>query len=523
MEATRFGSSILLLVAALLSASCSDSDSTGAPPAEPMFSNPVLYADYSDPDVIRSGDSYYLVSSSFHLSPGLPILRSQDLVNWTIVSHVLPTLPFAADYDRVGARYGGGPWAPSIREHDGRFYVYWATPHEGIFMASALQPEGAWTEPVTVIAEAGLEDPCPFWDDDGTAWLVHSRVGAGPLILHRMTPDGTQVLDGGKVIAEDKERLPILEGPKLYKREGWYYIFAPIGGVATGPQAVGRAAAIDGPYEWRDVLLPGGPLELQGPHQGGWVETPSGEGWFMHFNSTGAFGRIVHLQPVSWRDGWPIIGEPIAGEFAGYPVAGGAYPDTGSEPGTDTLQATDDFSSSALGLQWSWNHNPDNQKWSLSERPGYLRLQAGRADTLNAARNTLTQILIGPVATYTTSVDLRNMSDGQRAGLTLFNAQPGWIGVVRDGGGFRVVVSQAGKELPIADLNVAEIELRAVVTEDQTASYSYSVDGGETFLSAGEPAELVAFAWWKGTRPGLFTFNKIDDSGSVDIDWFRVD
>jgi hypothetical protein len=203
-----------------------------AAPSAATYRNPILHADYSDPDVIRVGDSYYMVASSFHFSPGLPVLKSKDLVHWTILGHVLPKLTFAPEYDlpgpvptddtgarmprdqrTVGQRYAGGVWAPSIRHHDGLFYVYFPTPNEGIFVSTATKPEGPWSAPVAVIAEAGLEDPCPFWDDDGQAYLIHGKVGAGPLVLHRMAPDGKSVLPGGKVIVEDAKALPVLEGP----------------------------------------------------------------------------------------------------------------------------------------------------------------------------------------------------------------------------------------------------------------------------------------------------------------------
>jgi len=506
-----------------------------APPAAATYANPILFADYSDPDVIRSGTDYYLVASSFHLSPGLPVLRSRDLVHWSIVGHVLPRLPFAPQYDLPGpfqitdakpyptdgTRYGAGPWAPAIREHAGRFFVYWPTPDEGIFMATARRPEGPWSAPVKVIAQPGLEDPCPFWDDDGTAWLVHGKVGAGPLILHRMSEDGTRVLDAGVTIAADKARLPVLEGPKLYKRHGWYYIFAPIGGVASGPEVVGRARDIRGPYDWREVLLPGGPLGLKGPHQGAWVETPSGQGWFLHFNATGAFGRILYLEPLRWVDDWPVIGEAAPGEQAGHPVAQAPFP-AGLRPTADHLQASDEFASRKLGLQWEWNHNPDDRAWSLGARPGFLRLRATRADHLVTARNTLTQILQGPASTYTARLDVSGMADGQRAGLTLFNAQPSWIGVVRDRGGRHVVVAKAGDERTVAEAPGASIELRAAVSAAQKVAYSYSLDGGRTFQAAGEPIALARYAWWKGSRPGLFTFNKDAARGRVDVDWFRA-
>ena len=498
------------------------------------YTNPILYADYSDPDLIRVGDDYYMVASSFHFSPGIPVLKSRDLVHWTIVGHVLPRLPFGPLYDMPGphtlddaiskpiggTKYASGVWAPSIRHHGGLFHVYWATPDEGVYMATAEDPAGPWSPAVQVIAQAGLEDPCPFWDDDGQAWLVHGKVGAGPLVLHRMSADGKSVLDEGVVIAEDKVNLPILEGPKLYKRNGWYYIFAPIGGVERGPQAVGRARDIRGPYEWRTVLEPG-TTPIQGPHQGGWVETPSGQGWFAHFNSTGAFGRIVHLQPLVWREDWPVIGQPIAGKDSGQPVASLAMPDTGQPPTADRLQDSDEFSAVTLGLQWSWNHNPLDSAWSLSARPGWLRLEAQPAQHLVTARNTLTQILQGPRPSYTTRLNVGGMAEGQRAGLTLFGVRPSWIGVVREGGRNRITLASEGVETAGPELTGRTVELRAEVSEGQSVRYSYSLDGS-TFTPLGDPIWLARFSWWKGSRPALFSFTR-GDSGTADFDWFHVD
>jgi len=514
-----------------------------AGPAQPPtgraadYANPIVYADYSDPDVIRVGDLYYMVSSSFHLSPGIPVLESRDLVHWRIVGHVLPrlaglsplyampgphTLTDATTKPVGGTRYGGGTWAPTIRHHAGRYHVYFPTPDEGVFVSTAADPRGPWTPPVAVIAQKGLEDPAPFWDDgpggDGSAWLIHGKVGAGPLILHRMSADGLRVLDEGAVVADDKVRLPVLEGPKLYKRDGWYYIFAPIGGVSTGPQAVGRARRITGPYEWRDVLVP--TAAVKGPHQGALVTDIAGADWFVHFNATGAFGRVTWLEPVRWENGWPVIGEAAPGAAAGTPVARHAAP-AGAGGGDYAIQASDAFDAPRLGLQWQWNHDPDDARWSLSARPGWLRLTAGRADHLVTARNTLTQVLHGPASTVTARFDLSRMTDGQRAGLTLFGAKPSWIGAVRDGGVTRLAYASEGRETPGPALP-ATVVFRAAVGADQCVSYSWSADG-RRFRPFGPPTPLAPFSWWRGSRPGLFTFTRGDGpAGSVDADWFRV-
>lgn len=515
-----------------------------AHPAPAVYRNPILPADYSDPDVIRVGDNYYLVASSFHFSPGVPVLSSKDLAHWTIIGHVLPRLPFAPEYDlpgpvptddagtrmarearTTGQRYAGGVWAPSIRRHDGLFYVYFATPYEGIFMSTAARPEGPWSPPVAVVSGPGLEDPCPFWDNDGQAYLVHGKVGAGPLVLHRMAPDGKSVLDAGTVIVEDAKALPVLEGPKLYKRNGYYYIFAPIGGVETGPQVVLRAKSLWGPYEHRVVLAPG-KSALKGPHQGGWVETPSGQGWFLHFNSAGAYGRIVHLQPLAWNDDWPFIGEPIPGagpdETAGQPVTEYAMPDVGRRFPPVSPQTSDAFDVARLGPQWEWNHNPDDRRWSLVQRPGFLRLTGGTAPNLVSARNTLTQSLQSLSSVITTRLDAGGLVQGQRAGLAMFGAGISAIGVIKTDAAPRIVFSSMGRDTLGPPLRARTADLRVAVA-DQVARYSYSLDGGRTFIDAGE-AVLPRFSWWKGSRPALFSYGEPGQAreGVADFDWLRV-
>jgi len=504
------------------------------------YRNPILYSDYSDPDVIRVGDRYYMTASTFHFSPGLPLLESRDLVHWSLIGHALARLPFDPKYDlpgplgfsdgserarffaEMGHRYSAGVWAPAIRHHQGRFYIFFPTPTEGIFMVSAKDPAGPWTAPVAVIAEAKLEDPCPFWDDDGKAYLIHSRVGAGPLILHRMSPDGTRVLDAGKTIVEDPVNLPVLEGPKLLKRNGWYYIFAPYGGVEKGPQAVMRAKHIWGPYEHRTVLAQGN-THVQAPHQGGYIETPDGKGWFAHFNSTGAYGRIVHLQPVRWVDDWPLMGEPIAGSTTtGQPVTTHAVPDVGRTWPPVSIQTSDEFNAGKLGVQWEWNHNPLASHWSLGARPGFMRLTATRASDFVAARNTLTQVLHGPATTITTRLEFTRMSDGQRAGLGVLQVQPNWIGVVQSAGQRRITWSSAGAQLagPMPG-DQGAVWLRMNIADERVA-YEYSLDEGRTFIALGTPVKL-RFSWWKGARPALFSFTLADgDAGSADFDWMRV-
>jgi len=490
-----------------------------------QFRNPILFADYSDPDVIRDGPNYYLVASTFHFVPAIPILQSTDLVHWTIIGHVVQRLNMDRRYNNMedGNRYGKGVWAPAIRKHNGLFYVYFPTPTEGIFVSTATKITGPWSEPVAVIAQAGLEDPCPFWDDDGKAYLVHSRTGAGPLILHRMSEDGKRVLDDGKIIAQDPVHLPTLEGPKFYKRHGYYYIFAPFGGVGTGAQAVLRSRQIDGPYEQR-VVLAQGATNINGPHQGAWVETPGGEDWFIHFQSRGAHGRIVHLEPMRWQDDWPIVGEAHDGALTGQPVAFGPMPDHTRKASQLRPQTSDDFSEPALGPQWEWNHNPDDSHWSVTQRPGYLRLIPMRADSLIAARDTLTQCMQDNAFEFTARVDLKDLKDGVHAGLAMFESLASGIEIAQTMRVRRLsfFYLPEGKAVPEWEagpvLSQETIQLRVRVEGDR-ARYSYSLDDGKTFRDLGA-ATPIHFGWWKGSRPSIFAYATLAaDPGAVDFDW----
>lgn len=482
------------------------------------YTNPILFADYSDPDVIRDGKDFYLVASSFHFVPGIPILHSRDLVHWEITGHVVKRLNLAPEYDMVhGNRYAGGVWAPSVRFHKGLFYVYFPTPAEGIFVSTAPRMTGPWSEPVAVIAGPGLEDPCPFWDDDGSAWLVHSKLGAGPLILHRMASDGRSVLDAGKVIVQDPKTLPVLEGPKFYKRNGWYYIFAPMGGVGEGAQAVMRSRKIDGPYDHRIVLAQGN-TKINGPHQGGYVETPDGRGWFLHFQMHGAHGRIVHLQPMRWEDDWPVIGEAAPGQTTGSPVAEASLPVAGAA--NLKPQTSDEFNAASLSPMWEWNHNPDDANWSLTARRGFLRLHPGNAVDLYHARNTLTETMQDESLEFTTRMDLTHMGVGDRAGVTLFDRSQSYLGVTQSPTGRSLVFSVQGHDTMGPAIVGSTLDLRVTLHGEQ-ASYSYSLDGGKTFAALGTPTKM-AFSWWKGARPALFAFNTekaASASDSVDFDW----
>ncbi|HED1543402.1 TPA: glycoside hydrolase 43 family protein [Kluyvera cryocrescens] len=336
------------------------------------YQNPILCADYSDPDIVRVGDDFFMVSSSFNHMPALPILHSTDLVSWKIINHVFNALPLAGFHEY---QPGKGVWAPSIRWHDNKLWVFFSTPDEGIFMCHTDDPWGAWSEPHCLQVAKGWIDPCPFWDDNGEAWLVHAFAHSRSGIKHKlqlfsMSPDGKQLQGEGRIIYDGSCDQPTLEGPKVYKRGGWYYIFAPAGGVETGWETVLRAKSMQGPWEAKNVLFQGN-TPVNGPHQGGWVEIDDGECWFVHFQDAHLYGRIVHLQPMCWGDdGWPRIGEPLGENGEGQPVMRGPRPVSLPASPREKPQTSDDFANGKPGLQWQWQANP-NPEWLL---PGKQQL-----------------------------------------------------------------------------------------------------------------------------------------------------
>jgi len=417
------------------------------------YQNPVIFADYSDPDVIRVGADYYLVASSFDCVPGLPILHSRDLVNWTILSYAVKRLPFAAEP-------GGGLWAPSIRHHGGYFWIYVGDPDRGIFMTRARDPRGPW-EPLTLVKEAkGWIDPCPLWDDDGSMLLVHawarSRAGFNSVLtVNRMSADGRRVVDDGQVVFDGRERHPTIEGPKFYKRNGWYYIFAPAGGVKSGWQTVLRSKHALGPYEDKIVLE-------HGLHQGAWVDD-----WFIHFQDRGAYGRVVHLQPLKWVNDWPEIEACTECGAAGF-----SPPDGGLKA---AAPLDDEFDSPRLGLQWQWLANPSPDWYSI--RGGKLRLRTP---------NPLLQKF--PAEAFTVTVR-----------------------VAKAHGPAGLIVS--GVESSTLPVQANTPYLRVEVTPHAICRFSTSTDG-KHFTRAGPP-----FA----ARPGKWIGAKVGLFGRADFDWFRVE
>jgi len=476
------------------------------------YRNPVLNADYSDPDVIRVGKSYYMVCSDFHYI-GMQVLKSDDMVNWKIISQAYKRFDFPGWNENK--RYAGGSWAPSVRYHDGKFWVYFCTYNEGLFMSNATNPAGPWSPLFCLKAVEKWEDPCPFWDDDGQAYLGRSQWRAGPIILHKMSWDGTALLDTGITIYNG----PVAEGTKFYKMDGYYYLSIPEGGVGTGWQTMLRAKNIYGPYE-KKVVLEQGRTSINGPHQGALVDTPKGEWWFYHFQSTEPLGRVVHLEPVRWENGWPFIGVDLDSNGIGEPVHAWAKPITSST--SFYPQTSDSFSSQTLGLQWQFNHNPANEAWSLTERKGWLTIHALKASQLREARNMFTQKVMGYSGEVTTEIDLSKLAEGQRAGLfclgNLFNG----IGVLRENGHTYIYLENNGvveKNLP---LTAKRIYLRITLNDlNNQHQRAFSING-KIFTPCGLAYALKTGSW-KGIRVGLFSYNTLLDSGTVYFNSFRYD
>ena len=490
------------------------------------YRNPILYTDYSDPDAIRVGGDYFMVASSFCNSPAVPLLHSKDLVNWKVINYVVDRLPFPY-YDQP--MHGCGAWAPSIRFHDGTYYVFIPMPDEGIFMCKTTDPWGKWSEPAYVRKVVGWIDPCPFWDDDGKAYMVtafaRSRIGfKSMLYLSPIEPDCSGVLDDGKFIYDGHETQPTIEGPKLYKRNGYYYIFAPAGGVKPGWQTVLRSKTIYGPYEER-IVLHQGSTPVNGPHQGAWVDTPSGEDWFLHFQDVGNAGRIIHLQPMRWVDDWPVIGVNEE-DGCGEPVLRYQKPDTGAVCPVDAPEDSVFFEGGKLGLQWQWNANYREEWYRLGD--GRLTLYAQPVDVdrqLCDVSSLLLQKWPAPEFEITTCLHLEGLVEGDVAGMVSLGGCYTALAVKRQAGGFSL--QQRTGNWTMADEVREELEgwqqeriwLRMRVERSEDISFAVSADG-EKYRSVGRTTKATP-GRWVGVKAGLFVLNETGvHGGSVAADFF---
>lgn len=543
------------------------------------YRNPVIDADYSDPDVCRVGNDYYMTSSSFANFPGLQILHSTDLVNWKLIGAALqddyPVLPEyrGTDLDwRKKIQHGNYVWAPAIRYHDGWFYIYWGDPDQGLFMVKTQDPAGTWSAPVCVKEGKGMIDCCPLWDEDGKAYLSHgcagSRAGVKSILfVAPMSADGTRVLGPSRIVFDGHEDQPTIEGTKFYKRNGYYYIMSPAGGVKYGWQVILRSKNPFGPYE-EYVGMAQGKSKVNGPHQGAWIDTPNGEDWFLHFQDKHAYGRVVHLQPAKWVNDWLVIGDDKDGDGCGDPVATWKKPNL---PSSGSVQPAEDdeFDSTALGLQWQFE-GPYSHYWYFCDaRYSKLRLygiqQPEGYRNLADMQNTLMQKF--PTENFTVTAKMRfipnpnNKNKGEEAGFIIKGLDYAAIKLVAEADGCKMrfvtcIGAQKGKEekviaelpielkaldkpytqkyavddIPQPRLATPEIYVRVVVKSSgicndikSTAQFYYSFDG-KKFQKIGEPY-TVKEGKWIGAKVGFFNCRSTvsNDAAFLDIDWIRFE
>ena len=503
------------------------------------YRNPVINADYSDPDAIRVGDDYYMISSSFDGVPGLPVLHSNDLVNWTIISHALTRQP---PFDHFAlTQHGNGVWAPAIRYHNGEYYIYYPDPDYGIYLIKATDPAGKWSKPLLVCPGKGLIDPCPLWDTDGRVYLAHafagSRAGIKSIItIKELNKAGNQVLDQGVIVYDGHETDPTLEGPKFYKRNGYYYLFAPAGGVATGWQIVLRSKTIYGPYQ-RKIVMHQGNTATNGPHQGAWVDTKTGEDWFLHFQDKYAYGRVVHLQPMKWVNDWPVIGTDADGDGTGEPVAVYRKPNVGKVYPIATPAESDEFNTINLGRQWQWQANPEGTWSFMNSAAGTLRLYTMKIP--DSARNywDVPNILLQKtpadefMATTKIKFSPNPKLENERAGLIIMGQSYAAIAFKSSNKGLSLIhilcknaiKGKVETEKELLSLKQKEVYFRVKITKGAICQFSYSLDG-KLYTDAGAPFQAEA-GLWIGAKMGLFATRstQINDSGFADIDWFRVE
>lgn len=485
-----------------------------------VYKNPVIYADYSDPDVVRVGDDFYMVSSSFSHFPGLPILHSKDLINWTIIGHAAASYP-DPDYNRP--HHGDAIWAPSIRFHNDEFYIYYGDPDKGVFMTKASNPAGPWSPLKLIKSVVGWIDCCPLWDEDGKAYLVHayanSRSGVKSILLiNEMSPDGEEILGTSTLVFNGQEKHPTCEGPKLYKRNGYYYIFTPAGGVATGWQTILRSKNIYGPYEDK-IVLEQGSTPINGPHQGAWVDTPDGKDWFVHFQDQGAYGRLVAVQPMTWANDWPVMGKDFDGNGVGEPFLIHEKPVKGQP--ASIPQTTDEFDGYKLGLQWQWQANPRKEWYQLKDGKMILNgMGDGTQKGLWMQPNLLLQKFPAPSFTATTKVELESSAKGDEAGLLVFGLDYAKVALRH--------ISKKKSELVLSTCNKADkgseemeqiklevsgksILLRVAINPAPVKAgelpramcqFQYSINGTD-FIDFG-PGFLAREGKWVGAKTGIY-------------------
>jgi beta-xylosidase len=498
------------------------------------YTNPIINSDYSDPDVIRVGDKYYMTASSFNCIPGLPILESSDLVNWKLIGYGLSKqAPFEV-FDKP--QHGNGVWAPCIRLHNNEFYIYYPDPDYGIYMVKAKNIQGPWSNPILVKSGKGLIDPTPLWDDDGKTYLVYAFAGSragikSMLVVCSMDSKGLLANNDEVLLIDGHQDEITIEGPKIYKKNGYYYIFAPAGGVATGWQTVLRSKNIFGPYEKRKVLEQG-KSKINGPHQGAWVTTQTGEDWFFHFQDKGVYGRVVHLQPMKWKDNWPIIGIDVDGNGIGEPVSTFKKPNIGKSFPITSLHTSDEFNEAQLGLQWQWHANP-KLYWGFPTNLGYFMLNCipkpKEAINLWEVPNLLLQKFPADEFTVTTKLTFNPHFDEEEINFVVMGLDYSGLRIKQVDG--KIVLSQivcknADKKSIENDIASTPLEnnlvyLRVKVNQGGICTFFYSKNGAD-FKEIGNPF-TAREGKWIGTKLGFVALRNgfINDAGNIKIDWIR--
>lgn len=499
------------------------------------YKNPIINADYSDPDVIRVGEEYYMTASSFNCIPGLPILQSKDMVNWKLINYALKKQPPFDVYDKP--QHGNGVWAPCIRYHNGEFYIYYPDPDYGIYMVKSKNITGIWSEPIMVKEGKGLIDPSPLWDDDGKAYLAYafagSRAGIKSLLaICSLNKKGTFANNDDVIIIDGHDGESTIEGPKLYKYKGYYYVFAPAGGVPSGWQTILRSKNIWGPYEKRKVLEQG-KSKVNGPHQGAWVQTQTGEDWFFHFQDKGIYGRVVHLQPMKWIDNWPVIGNDKDGDGMGEPVSKYKKPNVGKTYPITTPTDSDEFNTSKLGLQWQWHAN-QQVYWGFPSEMGYYTMYCRpipkEAVNLFDVGNLLLQKFPSDEFTATTKMTFNARFDDEQTGLLIMGLDYSYLKVKQSAGQLSIAQvicekadkKSAEKESDSFTLKNNTFYLQVKVKAGGICDFFYSEDG-QKFNPIGK-SFTAREGKWIGAKIGFLALRNgtINDAGSVRVDWFRI-
>ena len=504
-----------ILILSLISSLNLIAQKTHSDNGDGTYTNPVIAADFPDPDVILVDDTYYMVTTTMFVFPGVPIIKSKDLVNWEYCSNAVSRFDFGNCYDLDTCnRYGHGQWATSLKYHNGKFYLLFITLNEGGFMCTATKAEGPWQ--VTHLPK-GFYDPGLFFDDDGRIYVAQ---GYNKISITEVDANLAPIGQDSLVYTGDIRRG--LEGTHVYKINGYYYLYCTYGG-KDGIQVALRSKNIYGPYEQKVVIRDTTQGVNFGIHQGALIKTQTGEWWTMLFVDSGPFGRFPSLQPVTWIDDWPMVG------VNGKAVINYKKPNVGKNYPAKTLPTSDEFNNKSLGMQWGWNHNPDPTKWSLDQRPGHLRLTTGKVVSgLREARNTLTQRTFTYYSDSINTVgiikiDIGKMKNGDIAGLAMFQDPYAFIAIKQMNGARYAIMVNNGKTIDSAAINNSTIYLRTIASNTMSkASFEYSLDN-KKFTPLGDQLSMkFNLSIFTGNKFCLFNYATIETGGYVDFDWFRM-